>query len=131
VKNTKAPYYYSVGGRVKLNESCEQAIKREVQEELGISMEIDRAVFFYESFFVEQMSGERFHEIAMFFLMKPALDIENVVCRSFTENGAQEMLHWIDLDELDQVQAFPSFFATELRQMPSVMKHIVEYSDAN
>ena len=36
VKNESAPYYYSVGGRVKLNETSEEAVLRETFEETGI-----------------------------------------------------------------------------------------------
>lgn len=57
VKNHKASYFYSVGGRVKYNETCEEAIKREIKEELGIDMEIDRAIFFHEQFFDEKDSN--------------------------------------------------------------------------
>ena len=34
VKNNRDDYYYSVGGRIQFGETAEQAVKREVQEEL-------------------------------------------------------------------------------------------------
>lgn len=46
VKNARASYYYSVGGRVKYNETCDEAIVREVKEELGVDLEIDYPAFF-------------------------------------------------------------------------------------
>ena len=42
VKNNKDDYYYSIGGRIQFGETARQAIKREVKEELGFEMEIDR-----------------------------------------------------------------------------------------
>ena len=42
VKNNRDDYYYSVGGRIQFGETAEQAVKREVKEELGFEMEIDR-----------------------------------------------------------------------------------------
>ena len=35
-------YLYSVGGRIKFGETSEEAIIREVYEETGVHMEIDR-----------------------------------------------------------------------------------------
>ena len=36
-------YLYSVGGRVKFGETAEEAVVREVFEETGVQMEIDRS----------------------------------------------------------------------------------------
>lgn len=36
VRNARDPYYYSVGGAVRLQESAQQAVEREVREECGI-----------------------------------------------------------------------------------------------
>ena len=43
VKNEDYPYYYTVGGKVKINESSEEAVIREAFEETGVALEIDRA----------------------------------------------------------------------------------------
>ena len=51
VKNTRDDWYYSVGGRIQVGETSEQAIVREVREELDISMEIDRLGFIHENYF--------------------------------------------------------------------------------
>lgn len=40
--NRSVNYLYSVGGRLKFGETSEQAIIREVYEETGVRMEIDR-----------------------------------------------------------------------------------------
>ena len=47
VGNKKCPdYLYSVGGRIKFGETAEEAVVREVYEETGINMEIDRLALF-------------------------------------------------------------------------------------
>ncbi|MFJ6268164.1 NUDIX hydrolase [Lysinibacillus xylanilyticus] len=54
VKNNRDPYYYSVGGRVKLQETLEDAIIRECFEETKVHFEVDRLVFIHENFFPVQ-----------------------------------------------------------------------------
>lgn len=126
VKNHKSTYFYSVGGRVHFNETCEEAVKREVKEELGIDMEIDRAVFFHEQFFNEKDSKEHFHEISIYYLMKVTPKIKDIICSSLTENGIEEELIWLPIDSLENHVVFPRFFATELSNLPTSMKNIVD-----
>lgn len=126
VKNHKSTYFYSVGGRVRYNETCEEAIKREVKEEIGIDMEIDRAVFFHEQFFDEKDSKEHFHEISMYYLMKVPENIKDIMCYSLNENGIDEEIFWLPINNLSNYTVFPRFFATELLNLPTSLKNIVD-----
>lgn len=58
-------YYYSIGGGVHMGESSEQAVKREVLEETGVSYEIDRLAVIHENFFNKtgKFKREDCHEI--------------------------------------------------------------------
>ena len=51
VKNLRSDYIYSLGGRLKFGESAREGVVREVREETGIKMEIDRLGFIHENFF--------------------------------------------------------------------------------
>ena len=51
VSNKRHDYYYSVGGRIKFGETAQQAIIREVMEETGAKMDIDRLGFIHENYF--------------------------------------------------------------------------------
>ncbi len=128
-KNTNSTYYYSVGGRVKFNETCEEAVKREVKEELGISLEIDRPVFFHEQFFDERDTHEHFHEISVYYLMKADNQIEHMNCDSYTGDGKKEFFVWLPIEELEHYIVFPRFFAKELKDIPLNMKSIVDIQD--
>lgn len=44
-------YLYSVGGRLKFGETAEDTVVREVLEETGVQMEIDRLGFVRENYF--------------------------------------------------------------------------------
>ncbi|NEU04996.1 NUDIX hydrolase [Clostridium senegalense] len=124
VKNDNAPYYYSVGGRVKLNETSEEAVVRETFEETGIKFEIDRLVFVHEHFFHEEMTKERYHEIAFFYLMKENTNMD-FVCKSYGGQGEKEHLYWLPIEDLEQYHLFPEFFKIKLSGNMTGIEHIV------
>ena len=64
-----SPYYYLPGGRVKMGETAEQAIIREIQEELNIKSEIIRPLWLNQAYFNEDVDKIDFHEICIYFLM--------------------------------------------------------------
>ena len=79
VKNENFPYYYTVGGRVNIGETSEEAVVREVFEETGIRLEIDRLAFIHENYFVGSIFDavdEFYHEVALYYLMKQSDDIK-------------------------------------------------------
>ncbi len=126
VKNNRDPYYYSVGGRVKLQETLEEAIILECFEETKVHVEIDRLVFIHENFFPVQSGpyGEtQFHEISFFYLMK-SIEVE-IKCESYTSDGIEEKLEWLPISNLQDVFPFPEFFKSELVCLPAEIKHIV------
>lgn len=65
----RSPYYYLPGGRVQLGETVEEAVLREIREELEIDAKIVRPLWFNQGFFTEDVTGEQFHEICIYFLM--------------------------------------------------------------
>ena len=48
--NDACDFCYSIGGGVHLDESAEEAVRREVLEETGLPYEIDRLAFVHENF---------------------------------------------------------------------------------
>ncbi len=65
----RSPYFYLPGGRVQLHETAEEAVIREIREELNIDAKIARPLWLNQGFFIEDVSGEKFHEICVYFLM--------------------------------------------------------------
>lgn len=126
MKNEEAPYLYSVGGRVHFDETTEEAVVREVFEETGAELAIDRPLFFQEQFFEEEVTGEHVHEVAVYFLMKDSKALEHLSCSSSTLRGAAEELVWIPLEELDRHYIVPVCVAAELKRLPAHMEHLVE-----
>ena len=125
VGNERADYLYSVGGRIKFGETAEEAIVREVLEETGVKMEVDRLGFVHENYFygdAPSKQGKLVYEISLFFYMKVPRDFAPVSV-SFTEDNSKEYLRWVSLDENRKV--YPEFFRTELRNPTDVVKYFV------
>lgn len=124
--NPSTDYLYSVGGRIQFGESAEQAVIREVEEETGVRMEIDRLGFIHENFFTgdgKKTFGKTIYEISFFFYMKTPEDFEPV-CDSISSDGNREFLTWASID--DERNYFPKFFRAELSNPSDTVKHIVE-----
>ena len=116
-------YLYSVGGRVKFGETAEEAVVREVLEETGVQMEIDRLGFVHENYFYGDAPSNRnklIYEISFFFYMKVP-DTFVPVSDSFTEGNSKERLVWVSLDE--DIQIYPEFFKTELKNASDTVKY--------
>lgn len=125
VGNERSDYYYSVGGRIKIGESAEEAIIREVYEETGVHMKVDRLGFVHENFFIgdaETNMGKKIYEISFFFYMDVPEDFEPI-CSSFTEDHMKENLVWIPIDT--DKKYYPEFFKEELSNPQRGVKHIV------
>lgn len=124
VGNERSNYYYSVGGRIKFGETAEEAVRREVFEETGVKLEVDRLGFVHENYFYGDSPknlGRLIYELSFFFYMKVPDDFEPH-CMSFDEDESREHLSWIspDTDRL----IYPTFFKTELLSPCGGVRHI-------
>lgn len=121
-----ADYYYSVGGAVKMGETAEDAVKREVFEETGIHYEVERLLCVHENFFKDEavLKGVTFHEVCMYFMMKPKGGKLSLTQESFGTAG-REYMHWIPVKELKNIKVFPVFLEDKLLKFPKGVEHIV------
>lgn len=124
VKNSGMPFYYTVGGRVKFGATAEESVLREAFEETGVWLEIDRLIFIHENFFTFDASEEFFHEISLFFLMKPNPQLKESRSKHMEDYGEVEH-RWLPIDKLSDEPIYPDFFKTELRHISSELKHFV------
>lgn len=125
VGNERTDYFYSVGGRIKFGETAQEAVVREVYEETGVKMVVDRLGFVHENFFYGDAPanlGKLIYEISLFFYMKVPEDFMPV-CESFTEDHTKEFLKWVSPD--GDFKMYPTFFKTELKEQEPGVKHFV------
>ncbi len=125
-KGDKADYYYSVGGAVKMGETAEEAVMREVFEETGIHYEVERLLCVHENFFKDEvvLKGVTFHEVCMYFMMKPKGGKLSITQESFSSVG-REYMHWVPVEELKNKKVFPVFLEDKLLNSSQGVEHIV------
>lgn len=123
--NDRVDYLYSVGGRIQFGETAEEAVVREVEEETGVKMEVDRLGFVHENYFIGDSPakmGKRIYEISLYFYMKVPQDF-TPVSMSFTEDQNKEFLRWVSPE--DDILMYPAFFKTELSHPTLSVKYIL------
>ncbi|HBL85386.1 MAG: NUDIX hydrolase [Clostridiales bacterium GWF2_38_85] len=98
--------YYTVGGKVKMNETSEDAVVREVYEETGHKFEIDRLVFIQERFFT--YCSKNHHEVVFFYLMKYN-KVYTISDNLYSDQIEAETLHWLPLNTIKQQNIVPDF----------------------
>ena len=106
-------YLYSVGGRIKMGETAEEAIVREVFEETGVRMTVKRLIAVHENYFYgdsPSKQGKLIYEISFYFEMDVPDDFKPV-CDRITEAGEKEFLRWVVPDT--PMTIYPEFFRKE------------------
>jgi ADP-ribose pyrophosphatase YjhB (NUDIX family) len=130
MKDERSPYYYLPGGRVTLHETAENAILREIKEELEIDAEIVRPLWLMQSFFTEDVSHEKYHELCLYFL----IDVSGtgLLRRGdrflLTENGRhRHVFSWMPFDELKDQYLYPEFIKEGVFHLPGHLELRTEF----
>ena len=124
----RSPYYYLPGGRVMMGETAEQAVIREVWEELEIKARIARPLWLAQSFFTEDVDKLDYHEICLYFLM----DVSGTPLEKrgdrFTlyERKHVHEFEWLDFGRLKDEYFYPIFMKTAVFDLPEQLALITE-----
>ena len=116
----RSPYFYLPGGRVKMGETAEQAVVREIWEELGVTLKIARPLWLNQAFFTEDVDGIRYHELCIYFLM----DISNTDLLergdafTLTEGKHTHTFEWLAFDRLKDEYFYPIFLKKQIFDLP-------------
>ncbi|MBQ2826896.1 MAG: NUDIX domain-containing protein [Clostridia bacterium] len=118
----RSPYYYLPGGRVKIGETAENAVIREIQEELGITPKIIRPLWLNQAFFTEDVDNLHYHELCIYFLMDIAsTGIPAMGEKFIASNGNRTFtFEWLAFDRLKNEYFYPLFLKKDIFCLPEV-----------
>lgn len=121
-------YWVLPGGRVEFNESTSDGIVREMQEELGVFVHVDRLRYVHELIFTED--AKNFHEIGFYYLISLPENAEIMNKNSEfngIEDGGRLIFRWFSFDELIQIEAYPEFIKRDIHVLltSEIIKHEV------
>ena len=116
------------GGYVELGETTEEAVKRELVEEIGKDVIVKKYLGVVENYFINKFS-KKMHEISFYYLMDfTHLNIEE---SNFTliENDKGHNIKldfkWINRDELDKFDIRPNFLKELLKNKKIEFNHFI------
>ena len=123
------------GGRPELGEPSRDALVREMQEELGLRVEIERLLWIVENFFPDDAAAPddpslpaMWHELAFYYLVRlPVGSGFDAQRREFTgfEGDLPIIFRWFPCGRLHDVSLFPTFLRGALAALPRTPVHVV------
>ena len=110
--------YYTIGGAIQVNERTEDAVVREVREELGVEAQAGQLAFVVENRFEED--GVYWHNIEFHYLV----DLLEDAPLTMQEDEKRQPCEWIDIDKLEGINLVPAFLKTALPDWDGQLRHI-------
>lgn len=122
-----SPYYYLPGGRVKMGETAEDAILRELKEELQTDAKIIRPLWLNQGFFTEDTDGQKYHELCLYFLIEAdslSLPLDTFILH---EGVHTHKFFWIPFESLKDEYLYPQFIKESIFHLPKSLELRTEY----
>ena len=110
--------YYTIGGAIQVDERTEDAVVREVREELGVKAQAGQLAFVVENRF--EQAGIHYHNIEFHYLV----DLFEGAPLIMQEDEKSQPCEWIDLDQLQNIQLVPAFLKIALPNWDGQLRHI-------
>jgi len=116
------------GGRVEMNESTGDAIRREMMEELGVSIRVERLAFVCEDFY--EYDGKEMHEMGFYYVISLPGGHSFYNEREFkgVEQDGKLTFRWFPIQETEQMEIYPVFLRKELVNLrdSSSIRHFIQ-----
>lgn len=107
------------GGRVSMFESSSETAVRELKEEIGVDVVVERLLWHTENFF--PFGEKKFHEVADYYLVR--LQDSHSIYRGEGEfkgvEGDEVLIYkWVNILDLPETELYPKFLRKDLRELP-------------
>ncbi|WLR57487.1 NUDIX hydrolase [Mesobacillus subterraneus] len=126
-KQVKDEHWALPGGRVELLEDSQTSVVREVKEELGIDVKVEKLLWFTENIF--DYNNKNYHEIGLYFQVSPLNISFNFHKEEFYgEEGEQLVYQWVPISSLEKIKLYPEFIRTSLSELPEAPQHLIVHN---
>ncbi len=117
--------YALPGGHIKIGETLENGLHREIMEEMGMQIKCKRLLWSEECFW--EWNGKQAHNIAFYYLIELCGNLEipdNEVFVSQKDN-CDVVIGWMPIENLQKITIYPEFLKEEIYRLNEPMKHFV------
>lgn len=113
------------GGRAELLEPSPETLVREMLEEIGVEVQVDRLLWVAENFFT--YGPRQHHEIGFYFLMHLPADSPLRDQPTFLGHEGDWPIYfeWHPIATLENLVLYPTFLRTGLKDLPTATMHII------
>ncbi len=112
------------GGRVEFGETSIDALKREMREELGETVQVGRLLWIAESF--RAVAGLGLHGIGLYYAMRLPGDFANRAPFEVVDGQNRLLFAWHPLTDLAGLTVYPPFLQQGLASLPDYPTHILD-----
>ena len=129
MRDERSPYFYLPGGRVRLGETAEHAVIRELKEELNVTPKIVRPLWLVQNFFKEDVDGLNYHELCIYYLTDVSHTSLPDKGERFTLREGKHIHHfeWLAFERLRDEYFYPIFLKTSIFDLPELFTIRTEY----
>lgn len=117
------------GGRVEFMECADQAVVREISEELGWTVRVARQLWQVENFF--EYRSERFHELLNIFrvdLVSQVKVVSEVDFQGIEQADDDILFRWVPVDMVSGYVLKPDFIKGRFSALPQQVEHVKQHS---
>ena len=109
MKVNKTSYFHIPGGHIEIGEDSEQAIIREIKEEVGCEVEKTHLFAIQENFW--ERNNKKCHGIEFYYIIEPKQQLEMKNYQRIEEDNGKELLlefKWVNIHELKEIDLRPN-----------------------
>lgn len=117
------------GGQAEIGETSEETLRREMIEELGVEVQVERLLWVVENFF--DLEKRRWHELGFYYLMEIPASFpfapDGSIVHRIEDGGSELEFKWIPATRaaLEALDIPPYFIAAEIDSLPVTPRHLV------
>jgi ADP-ribose pyrophosphatase YjhB (NUDIX family) len=120
--------YILPGGHGEVLEPTAESVRREMQEEYGVEVEVGRLLWIVENFFTDD--GVRTHQLGVIYevhLPPGCYLLDTTREYAGDDVGTPFVARWFPIATLSDTLLVPSFLRAALSQLPHSQQHVVHY----